>query len=469
MDPMTPFFQDRYEEARALHRSGDLARAEALYREVLAAEPAHFRALNNLGAIYEALGRAGDAEDAYRRAAEAAPESAIVQFNLGRLLHLANRADEAEALYRRAVALDPGLAGAYFNLGRLLQERDRTPESEAPLRRTVELNPEGAAAQNLLGDALFAQQRMPEALAAYRRAAELAPDDGAAQFDVAKTLECLARVNEAIECYRRCVELDPDSVAGREGLARALHTAGRTDEALAGLREWAGRDAGREIAGHLIAALGGAEAPARAADEYVRETFDRFAADFDRTLERLGYRAPQRCAQALEAVVGAPASALAVLDAGCGTGLCGPLLAPWAARLEGVDLSAGMLARAHARGVYHALHEAELTAFLAASTGTWDAIVSADTFCYLGALEAPLAAAHAALRARGALVFTVEHDEDAGTYALLPHGRYAHAERYVRDSLDAAGFANVVIARDALRREGAYDVRGLVVTAVRPA
>ena len=41
-----------------------------------------------------------------------------------------------------------------------------------------------------------------------------------------------------------------------------------------------------------------------------------------------------------------PAKALDILDAGCGTGLCGPLLAPYARRLVGVDLSDGMLKHA---------------------------------------------------------------------------------------------------------------------------
>ena len=37
-----------------------------------------------------------------------------------------------------------------------------------------------------------------------------------------------------------------------------------------------------------------------------------------------------------------------MLDAGCGTGLCGPLLKPFAGRLDGVDLSPRMLAKAAA-------------------------------------------------------------------------------------------------------------------------
>ena len=38
-----------------------------------------------------------------------------------------------------------------------------------------------------------------------------------------------------------------------------------------------------------------------------------------------------------------------MLDAGCGTGLCGPLIAPHARRLVGVDLSGQMLAHARER------------------------------------------------------------------------------------------------------------------------
>ncbi|NIR58985.1 MAG: methyltransferase domain-containing protein, partial [Gammaproteobacteria bacterium] len=49
-----------------------------------------------------------------------------------------------------------------------------------------------------------------------------------------------------------------------------------------------------------------------------------------------------------------------ILDAGCGTGLCGPLLAPHARTLVGVDLSGGMIAKAEELAVYDELEVAEL-------------------------------------------------------------------------------------------------------------
>ena len=69
----------------------------------------------------------------------------------------------------------------------------------------------------------------------------------------------------------------------------------------------------------------------------------------------------RRCSQ--DADDGASRS-LDVLDAGCGTGLCGPLIAPYARRLVGVDLSERMLDQARARNVYDELVRRELTAYL---------------------------------------------------------------------------------------------------------
>lgn len=42
----------RYREALSAQRKGDLRRAEALYRQMLAIDPAHVQALNNLGVLY---------------------------------------------------------------------------------------------------------------------------------------------------------------------------------------------------------------------------------------------------------------------------------------------------------------------------------------------------------------------------------------------------------------------------------
>jgi predicted TPR repeat methyltransferase len=215
----------------------------------------------------------------------------------------------------------------------------------------------------------------------------------------------------------------------------------------------------------MLAACSGKDVPARASDAYVERTFDGFAASFDAKLAQLGYRAPQLVAAALADAGLEPRKRLAVLDAGCGTGLCGPLLAPYAARLVGVDLSAGMLAQARGRGVYDEVVKEELTAYLAGQPAAYDLIASADTLVYFGALEAVVGAAARALRPGGLLVFTVEEAEVAEScdgYRIQPHGRYGHRLDYVERVLGDAGLTPRS-SRAELRLEAGVPVAGLVV------
>ena len=193
---------------------------------------------------------------------------------------------------------------------------------------------------------------------------------------------------------------------------------------------------------HHLAACTGEGAPERASDAYVEMMFDRVAPRFDAKLAHLAYRAPRLVADALATALAAPVARLAVADLGCGTGLCGPLLRPWAARLAGCDLSAEMLERARRRGAYDDLHKEELTAFLRARPGAFDLLVAADTLIYFGALREVAEAAHGALHPGGLFVFTLEAlgADATAAHRLQDTGRYAHDGVQARRVFEAAGF-----------------------------
>jgi predicted TPR repeat methyltransferase len=208
--------------------------------------------------------------------------------------------------------------------------------------------------------------------------------------------------------------------------------------------------------------------PSRASDEYIQALFDSSAAGFDTNLEQLGYRAPEMVAAAFaRCTIGRPL--LAVLDGGCGTGLCGPLVRAHCSSLAGVDLAQKMIDRARERAVYDELIAAELCAFMRSRPNAFDAVICADTLVYFGPLEEPLRAAHETLRPSGLLIFTLETldaDDDAD-HRLELHGRYAHSEPYVRRALNDAGFELETLTRETLRQERLQDVIGYLVTARR--
>jgi predicted TPR repeat methyltransferase len=163
---------------------------------------------------------------------------------------------------------------------------------------------------------------------------------------------------------------------------------------------------------------------------------------------------------------------LDMLDLGCGTGLCGPLIRPYARRLSGVDLSAGMLRKARDTGLYDKLIQAEITRFLGDCGRDFDVVVSSDVLVYFGRLEEVFAGVARVLRQGGRLIFTVEHLKDGdleagegGDLRLNPHGRYSHRERYVRAALGATGLEAETIRYAMLRMEREAPVDGLAVAA----
>lgn len=420
--------------ATALHQQGRLSDAEAIYRCLLEAVPEHPGALHFLGVLRHQLGHDEEGLSLLRRALQVDPSYADAHCNLGNVLKHLGRFEEAEGCYREVIRLDPGHAGAHNNLGVVLKVQGRLEEAEAAYRRAVALDPDHADAHHNLGNALKRQGRLAEALGAYRHA----------------------------------IALNPRHADARKFLGLALRAAGRVEEAVAVFRDWASCEPENPVARHLFAACAGEDVPDRAPDAYVATVFDRLADSFDEHLRDLEYRAPELVAEALRREIPSPAKDFDVLDAGCGTGLCAEFLRPYARHLSGVDLSAGMLARARRLQAYDALFQAELTRFLVATPAHYDLIVSADTLCYFGNLEEVLTAAQGALRPGGLLVFTVERQaEGAPGFCLEPHGRYSHGEAYLRETLSGSGFESATIERAVLRREAGEPVEGLVAGARR--
>lgn len=220
---------------------------------------------------------------------------------------------------------------------------------------------------------------------------------------------------------------------------------------------------------HMLAACTGRDVPVRASNEFVQRTFDSFASSFESKLKRLSYRAPALIAAMVGDLALEASKSLDVLDAGCGTGLCGPLIAPYARRLVGIDLSEGMLTHAKDKNIYHALVKAELTKYLRDKREAFDLIVSADTLVYFGDLEGVLVAATRALRPNGFMVFTLEHAVSGSPdvdYRLGFHGRYSHGRAYVEQILTVVGL-QPKIAQAELRTEAGVPVAGLVVRATK--
>ncbi len=411
------------------------------------------------------------AQELYRRVLDAAPDRPDALHYAGVLAHQQGRSDDAIALIERSLVLSPDRADCYSNLGIILQSAGRLPAAIEAYERAIAIDPLHANAHSNLGVVLRAAGRPAEAEAAYRKAIELDPCHIDAYTNLGILLNGLKRTAEAAACYCKVITLRPKHREARRLLALAHCTLGELREAAGIYEEWLQEEPDDPIARHMLAACTGRGVPPRASSRFVERTFDSFASSFESKLEQLSYRAPALVAAVLEDAQRGRAQGLDVLDAGCGTGLCGPLVAPHARRLVGVDLSAAMLAQAALKQVYDLLTQAELTEYLRDQHDAFDLIVSADTLVYFGRLDDIFAAAAGALRPGGLFIFTLEHaagSEPDGGYRLELHGRYSHATPYVERLLRAAGLQPEIVHAE-LRTESGVPVAGLVVRATQTA
>ena len=411
--------QEFFAAAVALHQQGRLHEAEAGYVRVLQVLPGHPKILGNLAALYQQLGRLEEAAACCREALAETPDDPLLHLNLGAIHEEEGDPAAAEACYRRTLELEPDDARALNNLGKVLQQQGRGAEGERCLRRALELLPDYPLALNNLGVVCGGQGRHDEALACFRRALELEPESINALYNIAGVYNCLNRRDEAIAHLRRLLALQPDHAP----------------------------------AGHMLAALSG-ETTEAAPREYVEETFDAYAGRFDRHLtEQLQYTVPQALQEIVASVVGEGGRIERMLDLGCGTGLAGEAFRPMVRQLHGIDISAGMLARAGAKNLYDLLEQEDLAVWLEHCRQRYDLIIATDVFVYIGQLD-PIFAALDRCTAPGALLgFSIERCDEGQNYLLRPSGRYAQSPAYIERLAAEHGWTILTHRSHGIRRE----------------
>lgn len=396
-------------------------------------------------------------------------DDAAIDARYRALIDLYHRGDAFDAAREDCVAFVaefPMHAGALQLLGVLHARRGAFDAAVELLDRALAADPTLASACNNRGHALLALHQPVQALASYDRAIELGLESPDALNNRGTALQTLMRFVPALASFDRAVALAPDFAAAHRNRGELLLELGEREAGIAALQRARELGADADEIGYTLASLG-AEAPADVAPAaFVRELFDDYAQRFDRHLvERLEYRVPQLVGDAVAALA-LPGSA-AIVDLGCGTGLCGPLLRPHAGRLDGVDLSNAMLERAHRLELYDQLTCDELVAYLQARPDACDVAVAADVLIYFGELAEPFAAVFRSLRPGGWFVFSVEAGGTA-PFELRATRRYAHERGGVRATAAAQGFEVIRFDDVVLRTESRVDVAGHLVVLRKP-
>lgn len=392
---------------------------------------------------------------------------------LGNLAATLIRLDDPQAalpLLEQALATDPAYLDAWLHRSEAFATLGRHDDALASLDSALALKPDSVPALYQRCVLLNTMGRHAESLAASSRlvAREPANTDGWAVR--AEALHRLERLEDALRAFDTLLEIDPTLHRAWSQRAGILKDLGYREDAAASFRQAIALGGDAALNGYFLASLTGEGAPATAPPGYVEALFDDYAGLFDTHLVNvLGYKAHSVLAGHAQAV--GKKHYRAALDLGCGTGLCGPLVKAFADRVDGVDLSSKMIARAGELGVYSSLVQADLASFLQGTDQRYDMVLSADVFIYVGALEAVFAGVERVLEPGGLFCFSVERaeqDEDGSAgadveYRLMPSQRYAHSLHYLRALAASHGFRVADVLEQPIREEQKKRVEGFFV------
>lgn len=193
-----------------LQKQGKLSEAEAIYIQVLQAEPLNAAATHLLGMLRYKQGQHQDAISLIKRSISISPIAASYS-NLSLVQFKAKLFAEAEESAARAIQLDPQYPKAHVHLGWSLLKLKKSEQAVECFRRAIELQPNSPSNWNNLAIALMDALREEEAVEVLRRALALDPNYVEALGNLGKTLGACGQPEQGIEVLLKARSLSPDN------------------------------------------------------------------------------------------------------------------------------------------------------------------------------------------------------------------------------------------------------------------
>jgi predicted O-linked N-acetylglucosamine transferase (SPINDLY family) len=221
-----------FAKALAAHKQGSLSEAEALYSEILQANPADFNSMHLLGVIALQTGRTAQGVELIRNAIKLNENVADAHSHLGNGLRKMNLPEEALASYDKAIALKLDHADAFNNRGIVLCDLKRLEQALASFERAIALKPDYAEAHVNKGNALRQLRRVEEAIASYDKVILLQPGHAEVHNSRGAALMELRRFEEARASFEAATALNPRFAAAHNNHGIALFELRRIEEAI---------------------------------------------------------------------------------------------------------------------------------------------------------------------------------------------------------------------------------------------
>ncbi|MES2887877.1 MAG: tetratricopeptide repeat protein, partial [Pseudomonadota bacterium] len=277
-------------------------------------------------------------------------EQAKAHFFEGNALFEAGQLEEAAVRYQAALALVPGRPSILANLGVTQCRLGRWPEAVATLMLATQADPAHRDAWVALGLSHEALSHWSDAAQALQHGIRLGANTGQLWLSLAMCRMRLQQPDEALQALDQAIAIEPTLAEAWSQRGSLMRDTGRHAEAARCYEQALAKGGDETLNRFYLSSVQDGPVPAHPPALYVEALFDEYADDFQTHLvEQLNYQAHSTLLAPLRA---SGQRFERVLDLGCGTGLCGRLIQAQAGTVEGVDLSAAMVAQARTSGAY---------------------------------------------------------------------------------------------------------------------
>ena len=222
-----------------------MARAAALYEQLIAEQTDRPDFLNELPLCYKAFAQLQTRRGATKEAKQTAqrlsglaakvpaksPNAAEIRSNLALALTDIGQFEEAISLCKETIRQNPDYPLAHFDLARALSGQGRLDEAIDSYKTATRLNPGHALGYTNLASCLHVAGRLDEAVETYRKSLELEPGRRESYTGLVNTLSEQGKFGQAETVCRDAIKLFPTSWDIYAGLGRAMREQGKLAEA----------------------------------------------------------------------------------------------------------------------------------------------------------------------------------------------------------------------------------------------
>jgi predicted TPR repeat methyltransferase len=288
-------------------------------------------------------------------------------------------------------------------------------------------------------------------------------------FNIAVILESKQRQREAIDYYKETLKLDSEYFSAYLNMGHLYLSQGSFDLAKDAYSQAYRITPDSNDLKFILSALDSEnfipeDTPP---SSFIENLFDQYAPYYDKHLtQTLQFRVPQLLIKVLEkhGVIDVQKK-ISILDLGCGSGLLGELLSPFASIMVGIDLSKSMLEIAKVKNCYQKLIHSDYLDFK--DNELFDLITASDFVPYLGNVSLLFDYCKANLKPQGFLVLSYEtSDQDSHQdYFLDKTLRYKHASLFIQKLLNEHNFKIIHREKAVLRHNHKKPIDGEIVLA----